>query len=111
MLLAQQVVDGLDNLLHLALVNSTVLVHIIHLKSHRELLFGVALCGNGDGDEEFGEIYLTTVVEIKDFKNVIAELVRFALRIERLVCIDELDFAQLAFRAIFLKYRTDSRTD
>lgn len=67
----------------------SVSVHVVHLECHAELLLGVSLSGHRYGDEEFGEVYLARVVEIEHFEDMIAELVRFALRVECFVGVDE----------------------
>ena len=73
----------------------SVLVHVVHLESHGELLLGVALRGHRYGDEELGEVDAARLVHVEDLEHVAAELVCFALWVERLIRFDELLLVQL----------------
>ena len=83
--LAEQVVDGYDDLLHLLLVDLAVLVRVVHLEGQVELLAHVAVRRHRDGDEEFGEVDLARVVGVEYLEYLCAELLRFALWVELFV--------------------------
>ena len=83
-LLAVQVVDGLDQLDHLLLVDLAVIVGVVELEAQAQLLLYVSVRGGGDGDQELGEVNFSGVIGIENVEDLRAELLGFACRVELL---------------------------
>ena len=105
-LLAREIINGLDELMHLLLIDGAVAVRIVELEAHLQLLPNVAAACRRDGDQVLEEVDLARVIGVEHVEDLRGELLRFALRVELFEHVRELLLVEFAFGTIFLSIAT-----
>lgn len=102
-LLARQIVDGLDQLVHFFLIDRAVGVRIVEFEAHLQFFANVTAARGRDGDQVLEKVDFAALVRVEHVEDLAGEFLRFALRVEFFEHVRELFSVEFAFWTVFLE--------